>query len=58
MNGTGPDKAGKMTGRGLGFCKDHTDEEIRQKLGKGLAQRRQEGGGQGHGKRLKSGNRK
>ncbi len=55
MDGTGPEKKGKLTGRGLGKCKETSEEEAIQKLGKGLGQRRKSGGGTGRGKRLKSG---
>ena len=55
MNGTGPEKQGKLTGRGLGRCRDIPDNEVLQKLGKGVGLRRKSGGGQGLAKRLKSG---
>jgi len=54
MNGTGPEGNGSATGRGMGKCRKNTDEEILQKLGKGLGQRRKTGGGTGKGKRLKN----
>jgi hypothetical protein len=54
MNGTGPEKQGSKTGRGLGQCQKVTDNEALEKLGKGMGFRRKSGGGQGHGKRLKS----
>ena len=57
MNGTGPEKKGKLTGRGLGRCLEITDEEAVKKLGKGMGQRRKSGGGKGQGKRLKSGSK-
>jgi hypothetical protein len=28
MNGTGPEGKGSATGRGLGKCKNHKDEEV------------------------------
>jgi hypothetical protein len=55
MNGTGPEGKGSATGRGLGKCKNHKDEEVPKKLGKGMGKRRQSGGGEGKGKRLSSG---
>ncbi len=55
MDGTGPEKKGKLTGRGLGKCKKTSEEEALQKLGKGMGLRRKSGGGEGRGKRLKSG---
>ena len=55
LNGTGPDNKGKLTGRGLGQCNDDKNNETLEKLGKGMGLRRKSGGGQGKGKRLKSG---
>lgn len=55
LNGTGPEKQGAKTGRGLGQCQIVTDNEAIEKLGKGMGKRRKTGGGQGQGKRLKSG---
>lgn len=55
MDGTGPEKEGKKTGRGLGKDKNISSKEMVEKLGKGMGQRRKSGGGQGQGKRLKSG---
>ena len=55
MDGTGPDKKGAQTGRGLGKCRNVSEKEALEKLGKGLGLRRKAGGGQGEGKRLKSG---
>jgi len=54
MDKKGPEGKGPMTGRGLGLCKETSDNEKLQKLGKGMGLRRKEGGGQGQGKRLKS----
>lgn len=54
MNNTGPEGKGSLTGRGLGSCKETSEEENSQKLGKGMGLRRKAGGGQGQGKRLKS----
>ncbi|MDD4115655.1 MAG: DUF5320 family protein [Massilibacteroides sp.] len=55
MDGTGPEGKGKLSGRGLGKCPKAPDEEILKKLGKGRGLRRKSGGGDGEGKRLKSG---
>ena len=55
LDGTGPEKKGTLTGRGLGRCKNVSVDEALEKLGKGLGLRRKTGGGQGEGKRLKSG---
>ena len=55
MNGTGPEKQGETTGRGLGKCKQGSDDESLAKLGTGMGLRRKSGGGQGQGKRLKAG---
>jgi hypothetical protein len=55
MDGTGPEKKGSQTGRGLGKCRTVTDAEAIEKLGKGMGLRRKSGGGQGDGKRLRSG---
>lgn len=55
MDGTGPEKKGAKTGRGLGNCKKAEDDEAIKKLGKGLGLRHKSGGGQGQGKRLKGG---
>jgi len=53
MNGTGPEKKGPKTGRGLGKCKKVSPDELLQKLGKGMGKRLKSGGGEGRGKRLK-----
>jgi hypothetical protein len=55
LNGTGPEKQGAKTGRGLGQCRKESDNEAIEKLGKGMGLLRKSGGGQGQGKRLKSG---
>jgi len=55
LNGTGPEKKGDQTGRGLGNCRQTQPDEALAKLGKGMGLRRQSGGGQGMGKRLKPG---
>jgi len=54
MNKTGPEGKGSATGRGMGKCKNTTEEEALKKLGKGLGNRRKTGGGAGKGKRLKN----
>jgi hypothetical protein len=55
MDGTGPEKEGKKSGRGLGTGAGISNNEALEKLGKGMGLRRKSGGGQGRGKRLKSG---
>jgi len=55
LNGTGPEKQGKETGRGLGKCHQVSNNEDIAKLGTGMGLRRQSGGGIGQGKRLKAG---
>jgi len=55
MNGTGPERRGSGTGRGLGKCLNNSEIKSVEKLGKGLGERRRSGGGQGKGRRLKSG---
>lgn len=55
LDGTGPEKQGPKTGRGLGKCSDVSTKEALGKLGKGMGLRRKAGGGEGQGKRLKSG---
>lgn len=55
LDGTGPEKKGAQSGRGFGRCKSMPAEEALEKLGKGMGLRRKSGGGEGQGKRLKSG---
>jgi len=55
MNGKGPENNGPGTGRGLGRCRKILASETDEKLGKGRGLRRNAGGGEGKGKRLKSG---
>lgn len=55
LDGTGPVGKGSGTGRNLGRCSNATDSEKLQRLGKGMGKKRNSGGGQGQGKRLKSG---
>lgn len=55
LDGTGPEKQGSKTGRGLGKCAIVSTDEALEKLGKGMGLRRKAGGGEGQGKRLKSG---
>ncbi len=57
MDGTGPEKKGKLTGRGLGLCKETQDKDAILKLGKGMGLRRRVGGGTGRGNRLRSGSK-
>ncbi len=54
MDGTGPEGKGKQTGRGLGKCQKISTEDAFQKLGTGMGQRRQSGGGTGLGRRTKN----
>ena len=55
MDGTGPEKKGAKTGRGLGNCRKGSAKETGESLGRGLGLRRQSGGGKGKGRRLRSG---
>ncbi len=55
LDGTGPEKKGAQTGRGLGRCRTIPREEALAKLGKGMGLKRKAGGGKGEGRRLKSG---
>jgi len=55
MDGTGPERKGAKTGRGLGLCRDVQAGGVDEKMGKGLGLRCQTGGGKGKGKRLRSG---
>ncbi len=55
LDGTGPEKQGAKTGRGLGKCSKEPKDEVLEKLGTGMGLRRKSGGGEGQGKRLKSG---
>lgn len=55
LDGTGPEGKGKQSGRGLGNCENIPDEKKLEKLGKGMGLRRKTGGGEGLGKRQKSG---
>ena len=55
LDGTGPDKKGQKSGRGLGSCQKIPDTQKLEQLGKGMGLRRQSGSGHGAGKRLKSG---
>jgi hypothetical protein len=55
LDGTGPEKKGSKTGRGLGKCDAVSTDEALEKLGKGMGLRRKSGGGEGQRKRLKSG---
>lgn len=55
LDGTGPENKGKLTGRGLGRCREIPADEALEKLGKGMGLRRKSGCGKGLSKRLKSG---
>lgn len=55
LDGTGPEGDGSRSGRKLGNCSKTTDVEKLQKLGKGMGEKRNAGGGLGKGKRLNSG---
>ncbi len=55
LDGTGPEGDGSHAGRKLGNCSKATDGEKLQKLGNGMGKKRNSGGGNGKGKRLKSG---
>lgn len=55
MDGTGPEKKGPLTGRGMGRCRKVSAGEAVEKLGTGIGLRRNTGGGKGKGKRLRSG---
>jgi hypothetical protein len=55
LDGTGPEGEGSHSGRKLGKCSNASDAEKLQRLGKGMGKRRNSGGGEGKGKRLKSG---
>lgn len=55
LNGTGPENEGKLTGRSQGKCKKERVSQVSENLGKGMGLRRKSTGGQGKGKRLKSG---
>jgi len=54
LDGTGPESKGQGSGRQLGNCVKHTNEELLEKLGTGEGKRRRSGGGEGDKKRLKS----
>lgn len=54
LNGKGHEEQGEKTGRGLGRCVSSSFNGD-DKLGTGLGLRRNSGGGEGRGKRLKSG---
>lgn len=54
MNRTGPENKGSETGRGLGRCCDKSAINVIEKLGKGMGKRRNSGGGNGAGKRLRT----
>jgi len=55
LDGTGPDGKGAGTGRKLGKCENLSEEEKKQRMGKGMGVRRKVGGGKGKGNRSNSG---
>ena len=55
LAGTGPEGKGKGTGRGFGKCRDASDEEKLEKLGKGMGKKRNSCLEEGRGKRLNAG---
>lgn len=56
LDRTGPEGKGRFSGRGLGHCgKEASEEDLIGRLGKGMAKRRRVEGGDGKGRRLKSG---
>ncbi len=58
LDRTGPEGTGSKSGRKLGKCNELTEEEKLSKLGTGMGKKRNQGGGNGKGKRLKSGLKK
>jgi len=61
LDHTGPEGKGPRTGRGLGRCGKPSDQippAPHFELGKGMAARRQSGGGSGQGHRFRAGNKK
>jgi hypothetical protein len=55
LDGTGPEGKGSQSGRKLGNCSNLSDDEKLKTLGKGMGKKRKSGGGEGNGKRFKSG---
>jgi hypothetical protein len=55
LDKTGPEGEGRLTGRKMGRCAKVSDEEKLQKLGRGMGKRRKADGGEGMGRRLRSG---
>ncbi len=55
LDGTGPEGKGRLTGRKLGRCKEPSEKELDQQLGRGMGKRRRVDGGIGKGKRLRAG---
>jgi hypothetical protein len=55
MDRTGPENKGTGTGRRLGRCRSASSEKFDEKLGIGQGKRIKAGGGEGKGKRLRSG---
>jgi hypothetical protein len=56
LDKTGPEGKGSRTGRKLGKCTNVPENEIKEKLGRGMGLRRKAGGGKGLGKRIRNGN--
>jgi hypothetical protein len=54
LDHTGPEGAGPATGRKLGRCNKKGEKPADARLGKGMGKRRNEGCGEGKGKRLRS----
>jgi len=54
LNGKGPEGEGPGTGRKAGNCSNTAEEDKLKTLGKGMGKKRNSGGGEGKGKRLKS----
>ena len=55
LDSSGPEGLGARSGRKLGKCSKISEPEKEQRLGVGMGERRQSGGGIGMAKRLKSG---
>ncbi|MCT4601926.1 MAG: DUF5320 family protein [Marinifilum sp.] len=55
LDKSGPEGKGRKTGRKLGTCNEVSNQTLLENLGKGMGLKRQNGGGIGKKKRLKSG---
>lgn len=53
LNQTGPDSEGPGSGRALGRCRNNKQSDESFSHGRGMAKRRNSGGGEGRGKRKK-----